>query len=173
MTETFNFDFFQIPQTGPAEVEQVKDAAGVVIRRPSDEKISMFGALTVGSRLSFDYTRVNTMTFKSKGESEDVSTLAADTGVGQNVSLRSSYVNHNPLVSGSTVKYVRDDQFLRMTMSKEDGSSIGTPKFDIMDTKVATAEGIIATSNAEIKNWPSEGWYSFGKKHDFVQNQAR
>lgn len=173
MTETFNFDFFQIPHTGPEEVEQVRTDTSVVLRRSSDTKMSRFGDLDVGARLSFDYTRVNTMAFKAKGESEDWAVMAADTGVGQNVGLRSGYVNHNPLLVGSTVKYTRDDQFFRMTMSKESGMSINAPRFDIMDTKEITAEGIIATPNATIKNWPSEGWYSFGKKHDFEQNKAK
>ena len=81
-------------------------------------------------------------------------------------------VNHNPYLWGSTVKLTRDDQFVRMTMSKESGAEFDPPKFDVMDTKERTAEGMAATSNTAIKNWPSEGWRSFGGKYDFLPYQG-
>lgn len=180
MTETFNFEFYQIPFTGVEESELEGDYARAdgsygktTIRRPLNMKMSNFGALEVSNRLSDDYTRTNTMAFKAKGESEDINVITEDTGIGQNVGLFGVSVNHNPYILGSTVKLTRDDQFFRMTMSRDTGTSsaageIDPPKFDVMDTKESTAEGIIATSNSTIKNWPSEGWRSFGGKYDFL-----
>lgn len=181
MTEKFYFDFFQIPAAGVDEPDldsQTRTDANTTIRRPIDMKISNFGALLVGARLSSDYTRANSMAFKNKGESEDWSKITEDTGIGQNVKLHGVSVNYNPHIWGNSIKFVRDDQFLRMTMSKDTGTSttatqVDQPRFDVMDTKVSTADGIMVTTNYGVKNWPSEGWYSFGKKHDFVQNQAK
>ena len=175
MAEKFFFDLFQIPHTGVSEPDLVTARTDVntTIRRPIDMKISNFGALGVGSRLSSDYTRVNTMTFKFKGESEDWAKITEDTGIGQNVGLFGVNVNHNPYVVGSSVKYVRDDQFIRMTMSRNTGTSttateVDPPMFDVMDSKERTAVGINESTNANIKNWPSEGWRSFGGKYDFL-----
>lgn len=181
MTETFiHFDFFQIPHTGVEEPELKGDyvrADGTygktTVRRPVAMKMSYFGSLDVSNRLSWDYTRTNTMSFKAKGESEDINVITEDTGIGQNVSLFGVTVNHNPLLWGNSIKYTRDDQFIRMTMSKDTGSSseatqVDPPKFDVMDTKERTAESINATSYATMKNWPSEGWRSFGGKYDFL-----
>lgn len=170
MTEKFNFDFFQIPATGfeePDLVSQTRTDTSTTIRRPFNMKMSNFGAMNVGSRMSADYTRT-TLGFKSKGESEDINVITADTGIGQNVRLFGVTVGHNPFVVGGSVKYVRDDQFIRMTMSKDtDSVNVDPPKFDVMDTKESTAEGIIADGNAALKNWPSEGWRSLGGKYDF------
>jgi len=181
MTETFNFDFYQIPQVGVYEPDlttsgiagDARTDATTTIRRTFDMKMSNFGAYEVGARLSSDYTRTNTMAFMAKGESEDVNVITEDTGVGQNVSLNKISVNHNPYIAGSTVKLTRDDQFIRMTMARNTGTStnatnIDVPKFDVMDTNVSTAAGINLSTNAAIKNWPSEGWRSFGGKYDFL-----
>jgi len=181
MSETFYFDFHQIPHTGVEEPDldthtRADGSYGkTTIRRPADMKMSNFGALEVSNRLgqSHDYTRTNTMAFKFKGESEDINVVTEDTGIGSNVRLFGVTVNHNPYILGSSVKLTRDDQFLRMTMSKDTGTStaatqIDPPKFDVMDTKESTAEGIIATSNYAIKNWPTEGWRSLGGKYDFL-----
>lgn len=177
MTETFNFDFFQIPAVGIQEPDLTasgiaRTSSAIAIRRPFAMKISNFGALEVGSRLSSDYTRTNNMAFKAKGESEDINVVTADTGVGQNVRLNKITVNHNPYIAGSTVKFVRDDQFIRMSMDRNTGTasaatSVDAPKFDVMDANATTADGIIATTNYSLKNWPSEGWRSFGGKYDF------
>lgn len=180
MTESFNFDFFQVPHTGVEEPEladQVRTDVSTTFRRPLRMKLSNFGALNVGRRMDVDYTRTE-LTFESKDDLADVNVITEDTGVGSNVRLFGVTVNHNPLLVGSTVKYTRDDQFIRMGMSKDTGTSSATtqvdaPGFDVMDTNVATAEGILATTNFDLKNWPTEGWYSFGKKHDFVQNKAK
>jgi len=175
MTATYNFDFFQIPHSGLPEPDLdtlTRTDAKVAIRRPADMKFSNFGAKNVGGRMSTDYTRT-TLEFKAKDELSDWATLTENAGVGSNVGLRGVPVNHNPLVAGSTVKYTRDDQFVRMTMSKDNGDNtaaaqIDVPRFDVMDTKESTAAGINATTNGNIKNWPSEGWRTFGGKYDFL-----
>jgi len=178
MAEKFYFDFHQIPHTGveqpDTEVVRADGSYGKTrINRPFAMRISNFGALDVANRLSWDYTRTNTMSFKAKGESEDINVITEDTGVGQNVRLFGVIVNHNPYLWGSSIKLKRDDQFIRMTMSKDTGTTtaateIDPPKFDVMDTKERTAEGIAAASNSNLKNWPSEGWRSFGGKYDFL-----
>jgi hypothetical protein len=169
MAETFSFDFFQIPQTGVVEPDLATARTGVdvSIRRAIDMKMSNFGALNTGARLSSDYTRTNTMAFKAKGESEDWNVLTEDTGIGSNVAARGMNVNHNPHIWGDSIKFVRDDQFIRMTMSNNnEGAQIDPPKFDVMDSKERTADGINALGQP-FKNWPTEGWRSLGGKYDF------
>lgn len=149
MAETFNFDFFQVAHSGVDSATK-----GVAVQtRDLDMKMSSFGAMNTGARRSSDYTRTS-LDFKSKDE------------LG-NPTLPSFWLDadsiDNPLVLGSTVKYTRDDQFVRMGMSKSDGIGVDQPGFDIMDKKETTPGG----TNAVIKNWPSEGWRSFGGKYDF------
>jgi hypothetical protein len=170
MAETFYFDFFQIPHTGVVEpdlVSQTRSDVSTTIRRPVGMKISNFGALNVGLRMTSDYTRTG-LGFKDKGESEDWAVITEDTGIGQNVRLNGVSVNHNPHVWGDTIKYVRDDQFIRMTMTKDtDSIDVNPPKFDVMDTKEVSASAIDDLGQP-FKNWPSEGWRSFGGKYDFL-----
>lgn len=173
MAETFSFDFFQIPATGVSEPDidassYARTNTSTVIRRPVNMKMSNFGALEVGSRLSTDYTKTDTAAFKFKDDLSDVNVITEDTGIGQNVSLNKISVNHNPYLAGSTIKFVRDDKFIRMTMDKDANATVTTPKFDVMDTKESTADGINAATNSAIKNWPSEGWRSLGGKYDFL-----
>jgi hypothetical protein len=169
MAEKFYFDNFQIPQTGVREedLDGARDGVDVSLRRTFDMKMSNFGALNVGARLSGDYTRTNTMVFKAKGESEDWNVLTEDTGIGSNVAARGMNVNHNPHIWGDSIKFVRDDQFIRMTMSNNnEGAQIDPPKFDVMDSKERSADGIDDLGQP-FKNWPTEGWRSFGGKYDF------
>jgi hypothetical protein len=51
-----------------------------------------------------------------------------------------------------------------------DAASIDKPKFDVMDTKEVSADAYMATvSGVDVyKNYPSEGWRSFGGKYDFL-----
>ena len=175
MSEKFYFDFHQIDHVGVAQPDldsQTRTDVNTVIRRPLDMKLSNFGALNVGLRMSDDYSRT-ALTYVSKDDLSDVNVITEDTGIGQNVRLFGVSVNHNPHVWDDSIKYVRDDQFIRMTMSKEGGTSslatqIDPPKFDVMDTNLATAGGINDTSLANMKNWPSEGWRSFGGKYDYL-----
>lgn len=176
MTEKFYFDFFQVPSTGVEEPDldaQTRTDVNTIVLRSKDMKISNFGSLSVGSRMADDKTRIG-LGFKDKGESEDWARITEDFGMGQDVSLRGTTVNHNPNVAGSSVKFVRDDQFIRMGMSKNTGSStaatqVDAPGFDVMDPDTTKAAGIIATTNYAVKNWPSEGWRSFGGKYDFAR----
>ena len=175
MTEKFYFDFHQIPHVGVDEPDldaQTRTDVYTPIRRAKDMKISNFGALNVGLRMASDYERT-ALTYISKDELSDMNVITEDFGIGQNVRMFNITVNHNPYLWGNTIKLTRDDQFLRMTMSKEGGTStaatqIDPPKFDVMDTHLATAEGINATANGNMKNWHSEGWRSFGGKYDFL-----
>jgi hypothetical protein len=154
MAETFNFDSFQISHTGVDS-----DTKGVKVQtRDLDMKMSNFGAMNTGARMSSDYTRT-TLDFKFKNELENP-TLPSF--------WQDAESNDNPLVLGSTVKYTRDDQFVRMGMSKSNGISINQPKFDVMDQKERMPGGLYAI----IKNWPSEGWRSFGGKYDFSTEYA-
>ena len=176
MSETFNFNGFQIPHTGVEQPDLTasgvaRSAAGIEIRREADMKMSNFGALNVDLRNTSDYTKT-VVTFKDKDDLADVNVITNDTGIGQNVSLNEVTVNHNPHVWGDSIKFVKDDQFIRMGMGRETGTSsdatfIDQPKFDVMDTNLSTAAGINASTNANMKNWPSEGWRSFGGKYDF------
>ena len=158
------FNFYQIDQTGesnPAKPDDVRTDVNTVIRRACDSKISIFGTNSVGSRMASDYTRTN-LIFKSKDELADHNVQTADTGFGVNIAGRAVTVNHNPYVLGSTVKKIRDDQFTRMSMSNDRGAQIDAPKFDVMDTNLVAADGMVSG-----KNWPSEGWRTFGGKYDF------
>ena len=53
-------------------------------------------------------------------------------------------------------------------MSHDEGAQIDEPGFDVMDQKETMPGG----TNAVIKNWPSEGWRSFGGKYDFHTEYA-
>lgn len=177
---------WQIPHTGVEEPDldaYTRTDVFTTIRRPLDMKICNFGALNVGPRMSqsVDYTRTE-LTFVSKDELADFATITADDGAPYGGGLRGTSVDYNPFIWGSTVKYARDDQFFRMTMEHSPTSptllnddnfsslypagaaaSIDKPTFDVMDTDVAQAEGM-----NKYKNYPTEGWRSFGGKYDFL-----
>lgn len=159
------FNFYQIDATGVSEpdTEVARTDVGTVIRRALDSKISLFGTNNVGARMTTDYTRTD-LSFQSKDELADYKVQTADTGIGQNISGRGIVVDHNPYVLGSTIKKVRDDQFFRMSMSNDRGANVDAPKFDIMDTNLVDASDMVAG-----KNWPSEGWRSYGGKYDFAE----
>jgi hypothetical protein len=143
----FNFDFFQIPHTGVDSATK----GNAVMTRDLDMKMSNFGAMNTGARMASDYTRT-TLDFVSKLENPTIPPFMQD-----------AESIDNPLVWGSTVKYTRDDQFIRMGMSTSAGTGIDQPATDVMDQKERTPGG----DYANIKNWPSEGWRSFGGKYDF------
>jgi len=159
MAEVFYFDFHQIPHTGVEEPDRVAARTDVntPIRRALDSKISNFGASWVGKRSASDYTKT-VLYFANKDNSSDVNAIRPEWQYAER--------NENPLVWGSTVKYVRDDQFTRLIMSTIAGAQIDPPKFDVMDAKERTAAGILASANAAYKNWPTEGWHSYGGKYD-------
>ncbi len=170
-------EFYQIPHVGvdePDRAAYTRTDTTTTIRRALDMRISNFGALWVGNRLSNDYTRVDTMAFIDKGIMEG----AAEFGLHDLV--QDAERNENPLVWGSTVKYTWNDEMFKMGMDTDGGKALrdgGTksasfpvvlPKFDVMDTNLVGAAGQNADRTATWqKNWPSEGWRTFGGKCDF------
>ena len=114
----------------------------------------------------------------TKDDLADWKVQTEDPGLGHNSGLRGTTIEQNPYIWGSTVKRFRDDQFFRMTMehypyrdgledfgdySADDPHYVDKPKHDVMDTDEVQAEGMNA-----YKNYPSEGWRSFGGKYDFL-----
>lgn len=129
-------------------------------------KMSNFGALNFGSRMSTDYTRIN-FGFEGKAKLEGSDKFGlTDLPWGQEAER-----NQNPWVLNSTVKKVRDDQFTRMGMSKGGKDQHGLnnptphqvdePDFDVMDINVSKGPWTVGI------NYPTEGWRSFGGKYDF------
>lgn len=163
---TTEYNFFQIDSTGVDEPDLTASGVArsddsIAIRRTVDGKISDFGAGNVGARMASDLTRT-VLDFESKDDLSDRAVITEDTGVGSNVPGRSTNVDHNPYLIGSTVNKTRDEQSFRMGMSDNRGESIDTPNFDVMDNNETTASGMAAN-----KNWPTEGYRSFGGKYDF------
>ena len=176
---------WQIPHTGVAanaENEHVRDTDYIPIRRKSDMRISNFGSLMVDARMGqdMDYTRT-VLTYVSKDELSNWKDITADDGPGRLLGMRGTTVDHNPYLIGSTVKRVRDDQFFRMDMEHPvtspgllgDGdlaplypagtpADITKPEFDVMDTN------LVNSGMDPYKNYPTEGWRSFGGKYDFL-----
>lgn len=165
------WSFFQIPHVGVPEPDRdswARDDTSTTIRRPLDMKMSYFRSNFVGPRMAQgqDYTRTE-LFFKDKDNLSDISVLTEDSGMGYRLGLRGVTIEENPYVWGSTVKRVRDDQFFRMTMDNNTtGNEVEQPSFDVMDTDAVTAEGMVALSL--YKNYPTEGWRSFGGKYDFL-----
>ena len=149
------YSFYQIDATGVSEPD-LDSGRTIVntspIRRAVDSKISFFGSMNVGGRMESDYTRTK-LDFESKDDRSDWEYITG--------AELDAEVELNPYVLGSTIKRVRDDQFFRMGMSNKDGKSIDLPKFDVGDTREVTGDLVTG------KNWPSEGWRSFGGKYDF------
>ncbi len=162
---TNQFDFFQIDHGNADNLFNMpaRTEVGTTIRRDAGDKMSYFGCNNVEARESADYTKTS-QGFKDKDELSDVNVLNLDTGEGSNVAGRHVTIEHNPYILGSTVKRNRDDQFYRMSMSNDGGYSINAPGFDVMDENAASADGM-----TKGKNWPSEGWRSFGGKYDFEE----
>ena len=154
MTESFNFNMFQISHTGISG--EPEDRLGVQLR-DLDMKISNFGALKSGARSGTDYTNVLN-NFKAK---DDLENPVIPTFV------QEGEYNDKPLVWNSTVKYERDDQLTRMGNTTTIGSYIGMPKFDVSDTNVANMD--VSENSNDIRNWPTEGWSSYGGKYDFSE----
>jgi len=174
---------WQIPHTGVAanaENENVRSRTDIPIVRKSDMRISNFGTLFIGPRMSADYTRTE-LTWSDKDKFSDWKLAATDDGPGRLLGMRGTSVDQNPYLWGSTVKKVRDDQFFRMDMEHSptspelladdsfaslypagDAADIAKPKFDVMDTDLVNG------GMEQYKNYPTEGWRSFGGKYDFL-----
>jgi hypothetical protein len=175
------WSFWQIPHVGVDEPDvdaYARTDTFTTIRRAADMKVSNFGSLWVGNRMGqgTDYTRTQ-LVFSSKDNLSNWKVITADEGMGHGTGLRGSTIDENPYIWGSTVKKFRDDQFFRMDMEhysyrtglEDFGSySASTPHYvakpmgDVMDTNV-----VHSGMNA-YKNYPTEGWRSFGGKYDFV-----
>lgn len=143
------FDFFQFD---PGSVgDDWKGGSNMVALRPLDSRMSNWGALNRGPRRADDYTRTTYDFAHVENEKPDV-------GIGFGTD-RAEY-DYNPYVWGSTVKRMLDDKAHKMTMGDVD-----TPKADVMDRKEsdATQDTPLGTT---FKNYPKEGWSSFGKKGD-------
>jgi hypothetical protein len=129
-------------------VTDMGETLGVATQtRALSMKMSNFGALNSGGRMSTDYTRT-LLDFEDKTDLENKVPAWLD-----------AESNENPYVAGSTVKRVLDDQAFKMTVD-----DITTPGMDVSDTQ--------AVSGAMTKgiNYPTEGWRSFGGKYDFSES---
>lgn len=164
------WEFYQIPHVGVPEPDRdayTRTDVKTTIRRALDMKMSNFGALWVGKRRTNDYTKVD-YGFEAKAILEG----AAEFGI--HTWTQDAEKNENPLVWGGTLKYTWNDEMFKMGMDTDDsvlragGSKsksypVSFPKYDVMDTKLVDAVGMTTK-----KNWPSEGWRSFGGKYDFL-----
>jgi len=174
------YDFYQIDHVGVADTEHVITIASGVqevqtypIRRRLDEKVSYFGSNNVGARMESDLTRTD-LGFQSKDELADRETITEDTGMGSNVAARAITTDHNPYLIGSTIKKTRDDQAFKigLGLATVSGVSIDVPGFDVMDDNLIDLTGMTIASGIGVvdlvgKNWPTEGFRSFGGKYDF------
>ena len=159
------YAFFQIPHVGLNE-ENAPTKGNPVQTRDANMRMSNFGALWVADgvgRSSVDYTKIK-YGFEAKGQMEG----AAEFGL-QDMPYKEAERNENPLVWGSTVKYTRNDEMFKMGMSSDDTGTksisygVKFPTFDVMDTNLVDASGM-----ASQRNYPTEGWRSFGGKYDFL-----
>lgn len=152
MADNWNFDFFQIAQTGVEQPDVVTPGEeGSQMYRNFGVRMSSFGDLTYGVRSSDDYTRTLTGNFKDAGELQnpEVPSFAQD-----------AEWNDNPLVWGSTVKRIRNDEFTVMTLGSRRSQEADQPRMDVMDTKEADASGF----GAAPRIYPNEGWHYFGSR---------
>ena len=160
MANVYNYDWFQIAHTGVTGSEATKSAQ----TREFGSRMSNFGDLILKGRSSDDYTRT-TLGFADKDNLSDWNAIKPLPH------SQDAEHNDNPYLAGSSLKRIRDDQFVRMGMSMggntlggltavEDGQ-IDAPKFDVSDTDVVSAAGMDSGIN-----YPTEGWRSFGGKYD-------
>ena len=136
------YDFFQF---NPGSIGD--GWVGDVGRSP-DSKISNYEDYKNGTARSDDYTRV---TFANAIEENP--SVAPGIGYGTDW----AYYVYNPYVWGSTVLKTLDDKMTRMNMG-----SLNLKNMGFSDKKAVDASGM-----SQYKNYPSEGWRSFGGKYDF------
>lgn len=146
-TTQSEYNFFQFD---PNQVGKDWASSGVQDRAPG-LKMSNFGDLFYGARMSADYTRTN-LDFEDKTELEnpELDPFTQD-----------AEHEDNPYVAGSSIKRIKDDQMFKMGMSNERGTQIDYPANDVSSTNV------VRGSMTAGKNYPTEGWRSFGGKYDF------
>jgi len=137
--------------------------------RPMAARLSRWNVDYNGPRVSVDYTRTSLgFAFKDTMENPEVVP-----GIGYGTDF--GYYNYNPMISGVAIAHLRmlnDSMFvmgmyhggLNLSGYNDDGTSINQPRYDVMDRKETDA--VATASGTATKNYPSEGWYSFGKKYD-------
>ena len=142
------YDFFQLDPgsigqdwKGGDQARQMKSPGNVV---------SNYEALKYGSARSDDYTRV---VFDNDHEENPSRVL----GIGFGTDM--GWYNYNPYVWDSTINKVMDDKMIKMGMG-----SIAVEHADVSDENEVDASGM-----SQYKNYPSEGWRSFGGKYDFEE----
>lgn len=122
--------------------------------RPIASRIARWNIDYAGPRNSSDYTKT-VFGFKFKGEIENPK---KEVGIGFGTDM--AEYNYNPFVWGYAVSHRRvlaDPMFKIM----EGRGTVDIPKKDVMDQKEVAASGMSA-----YKNYPTEGYSSFGKKYD-------
>ena len=141
-------DFFQLD---PGSIGQDwKGGKQARQMRSPGNVIANYEALKHGSARSDDYTRV---VFDNAHEENPDRVL----GVGFGTDM--GWYNYNPYVWDSTVKRMLDDKMIKMGMG-----SITVEHHDVSDKNEVDASGM-----QQYKNYPSEGWRSFGGKYDFEE----
>lgn len=121
------FNFFQL-YTG-IEGGMGKDNQ----HRPFDKKMSRYGDLDKGERFTFAF----------KDNKANPLLLDID-----------KHIIANPFVEGCSIKYVRNEKFIRMSMG------------DISPVQKDVSDRVKADANSEFY-MPAEGWRSFGGRRDF------
>lgn len=147
------YDFFQL-NPGSIGSDWVGGNQAKEMRSPN-AVISNYEALKYGTARADDYTRI---TFDNAHEENPQGRVGVGFGTDR------GWYNYNPFVWNSTILRMLDDQFTRMGMDTSDGFSIGVLHDDVSDRDEVSASGMVAG-----KNYPSEGWRSFGGKYDFAE----
>ena len=137
--------------------------------RNLDMRMSNFGDLRYGTRRSDDYTDIN-YGFEAKATMEGADAFGIHDLRGTMRGYDAEF-NPNPYLWGETVKLTRDEQFVRMGMSmggkdylmnrNTPNTQIDQPGFDVSDTQASRGPWVSG------KNYPTEGWRSFGGKYDY------
>lgn len=142
-------------------------------------RVAKFNVDYFGPRLSQDYTRT-TLGFASKGDFENPPFQDHEkhqggeymmVGRGSQNDSQGRFV-YNPFQWGKTAAHLRmlDDSMFVMGMYHggrnlpdygDTGADMVYPRRDVMDEKMTKASGM-----EQYKNYPKEGWASFGRKYD-------
>lgn len=144
---TDSFDNFAIDMSTSIGSDW-KSGSGPVMR-PFGTRVSKYNANYVGERNADDYTRT-TFGWESYQEPDPVVGVGFGTDPAEFV--------YNPFVWGYAVAHRKmlADNLIMMGMG-----SIDAPRQDVSDQDESSATGM-----EQYKNYPTEGWSSFGKKGD-------
>jgi len=142
------YDFFQVdPSTIGQDWKGGNQARQM---RSPGNAISNYEALKHGTARGDDYTRV---VFDNAHEENPKRVL----GIGFGTDM--GWYNYNPYVWEGTIKKMLDDKMIKMGMG-----SIAVEADDVSDKDEVDADDMVYG-----KNYPSEGWRSFGGKYDFEE----